>query len=91
MTAELSKQVRADAITSIQHYFRENMPESIGDLAAGLLLDFFLEEIGSVVYNQAIADAQKRLQQRVLDLNSELYADEFQYWPKVDRKRKGRG
>ena len=29
-TIELSKQVRADAIASIQRYFKENMPEPIG-------------------------------------------------------------
>lgn len=90
MSIELSKQVRADAIASIKRYFEENMPEAIGDLPAGLLLDFVVEEIGPVIYNRAIADAQERLQQRVIDLNGELYADEFQYWPAIDRKRRSR-
>jgi uncharacterized protein (DUF2164 family) len=90
VTIEISKQVRADAIASIQRYFQENMPEPIGDLPAGLLLNFFLEEVGPAVYNRAIADAQARMQQRVSDLNGELYADEFQYWPKIDSKRKSR-
>jgi uncharacterized protein (DUF2164 family) len=49
-----------------------------------------VEEIGPVIYNHAIADAQARLQQRVADLSGELYADEFPYWPKVDAKRKSR-
>jgi len=90
MTIELSKQQRAAAIASIQRYFEENLPEPIGDLPAGLLLNFILEEIGPVVYNKAIADAQTRLLQRVSDLNGELYADEFQYWPRADAKRKPR-
>lgn len=89
-TIELSKQVRAQAIGSIQRYFEENLPEPIGELPAGLLLNFFLEEIGPAVYNQAIVDAQARMQQRVTDLNGELYTDEFQYWPRADAKRKGR-
>ncbi len=88
MNIEVSKQVRTEAVASLQRYFRENMPEQIGDLAAGLLLTFFLEEVGPAVYNQAIADAQTRLQQRVADLSGELYADEFRYWLKVDAKRK---
>lgn len=46
MTIELSKQARADAIASIQRYFQENMPESIGNIRAGLLLNFFVEEVG---------------------------------------------
>ncbi|HEX3437889.1 MAG TPA: DUF2164 domain-containing protein [Pseudacidobacterium sp.] len=90
MTVDISKQARADAIASIQRYFQENMPEPIGDLPAGLLLNFFIEEIGPAIYNQAIADAQARMEQRISDLSGELYADEFQYWSKVDNKRKYR-
>jgi hypothetical protein len=30
------------------------------------------------------------MQQRVSDLNGELFVDEFQYWPKLDSKRKSR-
>ncbi|MGA8731814.1 MAG: DUF2164 domain-containing protein [Terracidiphilus sp.] len=90
ITLELSKQARAAAISSIQRYFEENLPEPIGDLPASLLLNFFLEDVGPVIYNHAISDAQSRLQQRLADLSGELYADEFQYWPKVDAKRKNR-
>ncbi len=88
MRIEISKQTRADAITSIQRYFQENMPEPIGNMAAGFLLDYFVEEIGPAIYNRAIADAQTRMQQRLADLEGELYAPEFDYWPKIDRKRK---
>jgi uncharacterized protein (DUF2164 family) len=87
---ELTKPQRTAAITSIQRYFQENRPDTIGDLPAGLLLNFILEEIGPVIYNQAVADAQSRLTQRVADLSGELYADEFQYWPRADAKRKSR-
>ncbi|MGC2618780.1 MAG: DUF2164 domain-containing protein [Acidobacteriaceae bacterium] len=87
---ELSKQSRADAIASIQRYFEHNLPEPIGDLPAGLLLDYFLEEIGPIIYNKAIAEAQTRLTQRVADLDGELFADEFQYWPRLAAKRKHR-
>jgi uncharacterized protein (DUF2164 family) len=90
MNIELPKQVRTQAVASIQRYFEENLPEPIGELPAGLLLNFLLEEIGSVIYNKAIGDAQARMLQRVSDLNGELYSDEFQYWPRVDSKRKNR-
>jgi uncharacterized protein (DUF2164 family) len=85
---ELSKQARTAAIASIQRYFQESLSEPIGDLPAGLLLNFFLEDVGPAIYNQAISDAQTRLQQRVADLSGELYTDEFQYWPRADAKRK---
>ena len=90
MNIEISKQSRAAGIASIKRYFEENMPEPIGDLPAGMLLNFFLEEVGPAIYNQAVADAQVRMGQRVADLSGELYADEFQYWPKADSKRKNR-
>jgi uncharacterized protein (DUF2164 family) len=90
VTIELSKQVRVEAIASIQRYFRDEMPEPIGELPAGLLLNFFIEEIGPAIYNKAIADAQARLAGRVSDLNGELYADEFQYWIRLENKKKNR-
>jgi uncharacterized protein (DUF2164 family) len=88
---ELGKRERDAAIASIKRYFAEELPEPIGDLPAGLLLSFFLEDIGPVIYNQAVADAQTRMAARVADLNGELYADEFQYWTRVDAKRKKPG
>lgn len=87
MPLELSKEARADAIASIRRYFEENFSEPIGELAAGLLLNFFIEEIGPVVYNRAIADAQRRMEQRAADLSGELFFPEFQYWPRADSKR----
>jgi uncharacterized protein (DUF2164 family) len=87
---ELEKKERERAIASIKRYFQEELPEPIGDLPAGLLLNFFLEEVGPVIYNQAVADAQARMATRVADLNGELFADEFQYWTRVDAKRKNK-
>ena len=87
---ELSEHARKEAIASIQQYFRANMPDEIGTLAAGLLLDYFLEEIGPTIYNQAIADVQARLQERVAELDGELFADPFQYWNRLEQRRKKR-
>ena len=89
-TIELTKQQRAEAIATLQRYFREEMPEPLGDLPAGLLLNFIVEEIAPLIYNRAISDAQARLLMRVQDLNGELYAEEFQYWPRLEAKRKSR-
>ena len=60
MTIELNKEARQEAIASIERYFRENMDEPIGNIAAGALLGFVLEEIGPAIYNQAVADVQER-------------------------------
>ncbi|MBS0342042.1 MAG: DUF2164 domain-containing protein [Proteobacteria bacterium] len=85
MTIELSKEVRNQAIASIERYFQENMDERIGNLAAGALLGFFLEEIGPVIYNRAVADTQERLLARVSEVDLEVHEDEFQYWRKFER------
>jgi uncharacterized protein (DUF2164 family) len=87
-TIEISKQTRTDAIASLQRYFQENMSEPIGELSAGMLLNFIVEDIGPAIYNQGVVDAQTRMQLRVADLPGELYADEFQYWSRRDAKRK---
>ncbi len=88
MTIELSKEARQEAITSLQKFFKENLENEIGNLVAGNLLNFFLEEIGPCIYNRAVADAQDRMQARLSELDSEVYADEFQYWRKADRQKK---
>jgi len=90
MTIEISKELRTQAISSIERYFSENMEEKIGNIAAGALLGFFLDEIAPVVYNKAVADVQERLQARVMEIDIEVHEDEFQYWRKFDRPRKGK-
>ncbi len=87
---ELDKKTRADAIASLQRYVHDNLPEPIGDLPAGMMLDFFLEEVGPLIYNAAITDAQTRLLRNVSDLSGDLYEKPFSYWPRVDAKRKPR-
>ena len=90
MTIELTKEARKEAVASIERYFAEHMDEKIGNIAAGGLLGFFLEEIGPSIYNQAVADVQERLQARVAEIDIEVHEDEFGYWRKFDRQAKGR-
>jgi uncharacterized protein (DUF2164 family) len=88
MTIEISKESRQQAVASIERYFLENMDERIGNIAAGALLGFFLEELGPLVYNKAVAEVQERLQMRVSELDIEIHEDEFAYWRKFERQRK---
>jgi len=87
MTIEIPKDVRAQAVASIQRYFQENMEEKIGNIAAGALLAFFVEDIGPVIYNMAVAEVQERLQTRVMEIDLEVNQEAFQYWRKYDRAR----
>jgi uncharacterized protein (DUF2164 family) len=92
MPIELPKDARQQAVASIERYFLEYRDEKIGNVAAGGLLGFFLEELGPSIYNRAVADVQERLRLRVDELDIEAHEEEFAYWRKVDAKaRKGRG
>ncbi len=82
MTIKLSPEVEKQLITSIKLYFAEFMEDEIGDLKASLFLSYCVQEIGPCIYNQAIADAQAYLQDKVLDLESSCYEPEFTYWRK---------
>lgn len=90
MPIELPKEAHKEAVASIERYFREHMEEKIGNIAASGLLGFFLEEVGPVIYNKAVADVQERLQERIAELDIEVHEEEFQYWRKYDRPAKGR-
>ena len=87
MTIEISKETGKEAIASTERYFQENMEERIGNIAAGALLGFILEEIGPLVYNQAVAEVQERLQSRISEIDIEVHEDEFQYWRKFDKQK----
>jgi uncharacterized protein (DUF2164 family) len=87
MAIELDKEARKEAIASIERWFQEERDERVGNIFAGALLGFFLEEIAPSVYNKAVADAQERMQMRAMELDIECHADEFGYWRKYERKR----
>jgi uncharacterized protein (DUF2164 family) len=80
MPIELSKEARQQALDSIERYFDANMEERIGNIAAGALLNFFIEEIGPSIFNRAVAEVQERLQTRIMELDLEVHEDEFTYW-----------
>ena len=90
MAIELSKEDRQQAITSIERYFRDNMEQKIGNVAAGGLLSFFLEEVGPSIYNKGVADAQEKMQQRISELDYEVHEDEFTYWRRYDKQKKSK-
>lgn len=90
MAIELTREDRAEAIASIERYFRENLDTPLGNVAAGGLLGFFVEEIGPLIYNRAVLDVQERLQARVSELDYEVREDPFTYWRRFEKARKGR-
>ena len=80
MPIELNRDARSQAVASIERYFAEELDQRIGNISASALLSFFLEEVGPLVYNQAVSQVQERLQERVQELDIEFNEEEFQYW-----------
>ncbi len=80
MTIQIEPDTRKQMVASIRRYFEQELDEEIGDLQAGFLLDYFLQEIAPTVYNRAIGDAQAWMLARVEDLESSLYEPEFDFW-----------
>lgn len=80
MTIDIEPETRERMVASIRRYFAEQMDEEIGDLKAGLLLDYCLREICPAAYNQAIRDAQAYFLGKVEDLEGSCFEPEMTYW-----------
>ena len=76
MTIELEEARRKQLVTRLQGFFREEFDEDISDFRAAQVLDFFLGALGPQVYNQAVQDARKFMQQALDDLDGEVYQPE---------------
>lgn len=64
----LSKEEREKMIASIKEYFYEEREEEIGDLAASIMLDFFIKELAPYIYNKGIEDCYKFLTDKLGDM-----------------------
>ena len=76
----LEKETERYLVSSVKRFFADEMDDDIGDLKALRVLDYFIREIGPSIYNQAIADAQSFLQDKVSDLGGACYEPEFDFW-----------
>lgn len=73
MKIKLSKERAKELTEKVQVYMENEFGESIGELKAGFLIEFFTKELGEAIYNQAIHDAQSFMQDKLIDLESTLF------------------
>jgi len=66
----ISKERRAGMIADMKDYFLREREEEIGDLAAGLVVDFIIETIAPEFYNQGVDDAYRLMKDSAEDLLS---------------------
>jgi len=65
-----SKERRDEMIVEIKNYFLHEREEDLGDLAAGLILDFVVETLAPEFYNQGVLDSYQFLHDTAEDLLS---------------------
>lgn len=82
MAVTLSADDRKQALASLGRYCRDELEVELSDIQLAGLLEFVLKEIAPSAYNQAIADAQAFLRDRLADLEATCYEPEFSFWPK---------
>jgi len=69
-SVKVTKERRDDMVSEIKNYFLKEREEEIGDLPAGMILDFILEKIAPEFYNQGVYDSHKYMGDAVEDLLS---------------------
>jgi len=65
---ELSKEKQVHMISMTEDYFSKDRDEELGDLAAMLILDFFMEKLAPEIYNQGVYDSYKYFSEKIEDL-----------------------
>jgi uncharacterized protein (DUF2164 family) len=76
MTVVLDDHRRAQLIAELQALYLDSFDEQMSAFRAEQVLDFFLGSLGPQVYNQAVKDARAFFQQKLDDLDGEVYEPE---------------
>jgi len=66
----IKKERKDEMISEIKNYFSKEREEETGDLAAGMILDFFMEKLAPEFYNQGVDDSYKYMSDATEDLLS---------------------
>jgi len=64
----ISKERKAAMIADIKAYFLNEREEEIGDLAAGMVLDFIVEKLAPEFYNQGVDNAYRYMKESAEDM-----------------------
>jgi len=82
MAIELTKPETKEVVASLQHYFREELDQEISEMRAKFLLDYILQEIAPLAYNQGVKDAETFFRGKIEDLPGTCFEDGLTYWQK---------
>lgn len=84
ISIKLPKEEKEEMIKNVQSYFEQERSETIGNLGSEQLIDFMIKELGPYIYNKAITDARALINEKIVQIEDELYTLEK---PIQNRKR----
>ena len=73
MHVQLSEERRKALAVALQDFCSQGFEEELSDYRAERLVEFFVQQLGPTVYNQAIQDARGFVQEKLSDLEGEFY------------------
>jgi uncharacterized protein (DUF2164 family) len=76
MRIRLSEERRGQLLRALKEYVSAEFDEPLSDFRAERLLEFFIRELGPPVYNQGVRDAASFVQQKLTDIEGEVYERE---------------
>ena len=76
MRIQLAPDRQAALLRAIKQYFADEFDEPLSDFRADGLLAFFVRELGPPVYNQGVRDACRYVQEKLGDIDGEVYEPE---------------
>lgn len=76
MRIRLAPERRTQLLRALQAYYLTEFDDPLSDFRAQGLLDFFVRELGPPVYNQGVRDATSFMQQKLTDIEGEVYEQE---------------
>ncbi len=76
MRIRLSDERRAALRQAVQAYAATEFDEELSDFRADGLVDLFVRELGPPVYNQGVRDASAYVQEKLLDIEGDIFERE---------------
>jgi uncharacterized protein (DUF2164 family) len=76
MRISLSPERRAMLVDAVKRHFIAEFDEPLSDFRAEQLLDFFVAELGPPVYNQGVRDASSYMQDKLIDIEGDVFERE---------------
>ena len=87
MNLNVAKEQKVEIVESLRRFAAEELEAEWSEVRAGFVLEYFLKEIGPLLYNQGVEDSQKFLRRAVEDVPGTCFEEPMRYWEKESGSR----